>query len=317
MHWDRDRLLMDLGKFSFRAKPLIKGEITHYYDFYDMKFYQEFDGLEQRVGWLDTGEFRLVMQSFKPVDAKATVFIFHGYFDHAGIYHHLIRFLLKHNFAVVIYDMPGHGLSSGKPTAITTFQQYQDSMNACLKVCKNQMPLPYHCVGQSTGGAVIVDRLKNGEPSELVFDKVVLMSPLVRPKGWKSIIRMHNLVKPFFKVWYRNFSKNSEDVSFLQFLKKHDPLQSKWLSVDWISALREWVPTIEEGDALKRKILIIQGTNDNTVDWEHNLEVLKRLFSEVKIAYVDGAQHHLVNESLAKRQSVFTAMLSELDAQPI
>jgi len=45
--------------------------------------------------------------------------------------------------------------------------------------------------------------------------------------------------------------------------------------------------------------------------------VLKRLFSEVKIAYVDGAQHHLVNESLAKRQSVFTAMLSELDAQSI
>ena len=313
MHWDRDRLLMDLSKFSFKTKPLVKGEITHYYDFYDMNFYKEFDQLEQRVGWLDTGEFRLVMQSFKPIDAKATVFIFHGYFDHAGIYHHLIRFLLKHHYAVVIYDMPGHGLSSGKPTSITTFQQYQDSMNACLASCKNQMPLPYHCVGQSTGGAVIVDRLKNGEPSELVFDKVVLLSPLVRPKGWKSIIKMHNAVKPFFKVWYRSFSKNSEDVSFLQFLKKHDPLQSKWLSVDWISALREWIPTIENGKGLKRKILIIQGTNDNTVDWKHNLNVLKKLFGEVKITYVDGAQHHLVNESLAKRESVFTAMLSEFD----
>tara|TARA_R110001592_G_scaffold91754_3_gene268229 strand:- start:17244 stop:18191 length:948 start_codon:yes stop_codon:yes gene_type:complete len=313
MHWDRDRLLMDLNKFSFRAKPVVKGEIIHYYDFYDMNFYHQFDGLEQRVGWIETGEFRLVMQSFKPENAKATVFIFHGYFDHAGIYHHLIRFLLKHDFAVVVYDMPGHGLSSGKPTSITTFQQYQDAMNNCLDVCKNNLPLPYHCVGQSTGSAVIVDRLKNGEQSEQVFDKIVLLSPLVRPKGWRSIVRIHSVIKPFVKVWFRKFSKNSEDVSFLRFLREHDPLQSKWLSVDWISALKEWIPTIEDGDCINRKVLIIQGTGDNTVDWKHNIDVLKRLFSEVKISYVADAQHHLVNESLAKREAVFKEMLAEIE----
>jgi lysophospholipase len=313
MIWDRDRLLMDLSRFSFRSKPVVKGEIVHYYDFYEMNFYQQYEGLEQRVGWIDTGEFRLVMQTFKPVDAKATVFLFHGYFDHAGIYHHLIRSLLKNNFAVVIYDMPGHGLSSGKPTAITTFQQYQDSMNACLAECKNNLPLPYHCVGQSTGGAVIVDRLKNGEPEEQVFDKVVLLSPLVRPKAWDSIVKLHSVVKPFFRVWYRNFSQNSEDVKFLRFLKEHDPLQSKWLSIDWISALREWIPRIEAAESIKRKVLIIQGTADNTVDWRHNLDVLRHLFSEVKITYIEDAQHHLVNESLRKREAVFQAMLSELN----
>lgn len=313
MHWDRDRLLMDLGKFSFRAKPVVKGEIIQYYDFYDMNFYQEFEELEQRVGWIETGEFRLVMQSFKPKQAKATIFLFHGYFDHVGIYHHLIRFLLKQQFAVVIYDMPGHGLSSGRPTAITTFQQYQDAMNACLQVCRNNMPVPYHCIGQSTGSAVIIDRLKNGDASELVFDKVVLLSPLVRPRGWKSILRIHSAVKPFFKVWYRNFSKNSEDLSFLKFLKENDPLQSKWLSVEWVSALKEWIPTIESGDCIKRKVLIIQGTKDKTVDWKHNIDVLKRLFSEVKISYIENAQHHLVNESLAKRESVFKVVLTEID----
>lgn len=313
MIWDRDRLLMDLTKFSFRAKPAVKGEIIHYYDFYEMNFYQQFEGLEQRVGWIDTGEFRLVMQTFKPVQAKATVFLFHGYFDHAGIYHHLIRSLLKNHFAVVIYDMPGHGLSSGRPTAITTFQQYQDSMNACLKECKNNLPLPYHCVGQSTGGAVIVDRLMYGEPEEQVFDKVVLLSPLIRPKAWSSIVRLHSAVKPFFKVWYRNFSQNSEDVKFLRFLKEHDPLQSKWLSIDWISALREWIPKIEQAESVRRKVLIVQGTSDNTVDWQHNIEVIKHLFSEVKITYVSGAQHHLVNEALTKREAVFKAMLSELN----
>jgi lysophospholipase len=141
----------------------------------------------------------------------------------------------------------------------------------------------------------------------------VLLSPLVRPKAWESIVRLHSAVKPFLRVWYRNFSQNSEDVKFLRFLKEHDPLQSKWLSIDWISALREWIPKIEAADSIKRKILIIQGTSDNTVDWRHNLNVLRHLFSEVKITYIEGAQHHLVNESLSKREAVFRAMLSELN----
>lgn len=315
MNWDRDRLLMELGRFSFRSKAAVKGEIAHYYDFYGLTFYREFDELEQRVGWLDASDFRIVMQTFKPVDAQGTVFVFHGYFDHAGIYQHLIRFLLKSGYAVVVYDMPGHGLSSGKPASIQCFQQYQEAMNACLTVCKGNMPEPYHCVGQSTGGAVLVDRLVNTETHGEAFDKVVLLSPLVRPKAWQSITRLHSVIKPFVKVWYRSFSQNSEDVKFLQFLKEHDPLQSKWLAVDWISALRDWVPRIESAKKLKRKVLIIQGTDDKTVDWQHNINVLKRLFSEVKIAYIDEAQHHLVNESILKRQAVFDALLAEL--QPV
>ncbi len=312
MDWDRDRLLMDMKKFSFRSKAAVKGEITKYYEFYGLTFYREIEGLEQRLGWIETGEFRIAMQSFKPVNPVATVFVFHGYFDHAGIYQHLIRYLLKHNFAVVIYDMPGHGLSSGKPTSITSFVQYQEALSACLDVCEGHLPLPYHCVGQSTGGAVLVDRLLHSTLYGDNFDKVVLLSPLVRPRGWKSITRLHSAVSPFLKVWARKFSQNSEDVKFLKFLKESDPMQSKWLAVDWIGALKDWVPRIEHGKKIKRKVLIIQGTGDMTVDWPHNMGVLKRLFSEVKIVYVEKAQHHLVNESVVKRQMVFDAMLSEI-----
>ena len=313
MTWDRDRLLMDLNKFSFRAKPAIKGEITKYYDFYGMNFGADFDGLEQRVGWLDTHDFRIVLQTFKPKHAKATVFIFHGYFDHAGIYHHLIRFLLQSGYAVVIYDMPGHGLSSGQPAAIKSFQQYQEAMSVCLDLCKGKLPQPYHCVGQSTGGAVLIDRLINEGVDNVVFDKIVLLAPLVRPKGWKSIGRMHRVIKPFFKIWHRSFSINSSDLEFVKFLKEYDPLQSKWMAVEWISALKEWVPQIEASKPSQRKLLIIQGTNDTTVAWKHNIKVIKGLFLETKIAYIEDGRHHLVNESKEKRAAVFKVLMTELE----
>jgi len=314
MTWDRDRLLMDLSKFSFRSKAKIKDEVIKYYDFYGMNFFSEFEGLEQRVGWVDTKDFRIVLQTFIPTNAKATVFIFHGYFDHVGIYQHLIRFLLQSGYAVVIYDMPGHGLSSGQPAAIQSFEQYQEAMSSCLAVCKGHVTRPYHCVGQSTGGAVLIDRMiKEGEENK-TFDKVVLLAPLIRPKGWESIGLIHTAIKPFFKIWHRSFSTNSSDLSFVKFLKEHDPLQSKWMAVDWISALKEWIPKIENGDQLQKKLLIIQGTSDGTVEWRHNIEVLKRLFQEIKIAYIEDGKHHLVNESLDKRSAVFNVLLTELDA---
>lgn len=313
MNWDRDRLLMDLNKFSFRAKPKIKDEILKYYEFYGMNFWAEFEGLEQRSGWVDTKDFRIVLQTFTPQSAKATVFIFHGYYDHVGIYKHLVRFLLASGYAVAIYDMPGHGLSSGAPAAIQSFEQYQDAMNACLDVCKGNMVQPYHCVGQSTGAAVLVDRLIKNGVDHVTFDKVVMLAPLIRPKGWESIGYIHSAIKPFFKLWHRSFSTNSSDLSFVKFLKEHDPLQSKWLAVEWISALKEWVPKIENGQHIQKKILIIQGTSDGTVEWRHNIKVLKHLFREVKIAYIESGRHHLVNESINKRNAVFKTLLSEFE----
>jgi len=314
---------MELPKFSFRKKPKIGGEIAKYHDYYGTHFTQRFAGLEQRIGWVDTNDFRIVLQTFVPSNVKATVFLFHGYFDHAGIYKHLIRFLIKSGFAVAIYDMPGHGLSSGTPAAISSFQQYQDAMDACLTVCKNYMVEPFHAIGQSTGAAVLIDRLMNsGVGRDAIdntcpfdsdpFDKVVLLAPLVRPVGWQSIRRLHSLLKPFLKVWFRSFSQNSSDVRFVTFLKEHDPLQSKWLAVDWVGALKDWVPRIESGKKLQRKILVVQGDADKTVDWEHNIKVLKRLFKELKIAHIEGARHQLVNESQGKRQAVFDAIVSEL-----
>ncbi|MFT7184973.1 MAG: alpha-beta hydrolase superfamily lysophospholipase [Pseudohongiellaceae bacterium] len=313
MNWDRDRLLMDLNKFSFRAKPKIKGEISKYYKFYGMRFSSEFEGLDQRAGWVETKDFRIVLQTFIPKNAKATVFIFHGYYDHVGIYQHLIGFLLGSGYAVVIYDMPGHGLSSGTPAAIQSFEQYQDAMSSCLAVCNGHLTRPYHCVGQSTGGAVLIDRLVKKGVENTTFDKVVLLAPLIRPKGWECIGLIHAAIKPFFKIWHRPFSTNSSDLGFVKFLKEHDPLQSKWLAVEWISALKEWVPKIENDHYLQKKILIIQGTSDGTVEWRHNIKVIKRLFREVKIAYIEGGRHHLVNESLDKRSAVFKLLLTEFD----
>lgn len=102
------------------------------------------------------------------------------------------------------------------------------------------------------------------------------------------------------------FRDNSSDHDFLLFLREEDPLQSKVLSVDWVAALREWIPRIEAADPVDMPVTIIQGERDGTVDWRHNLVVLSRKFNPSDVFYMKNAEHHLVNEDPATRERIFT-----------
>ena len=313
MNWDRDKLLLELSRFSFEHSSVESDELKKYQSFYGMDFRQEIAGLEQRIGWVRNDDYHIVLQSFHPPVSDATVFLFHGYFDHAGLYSHLIRHLLMQEYTVVIYDLPGHGLSSGSRAVIDSFQQYQNVLNTCLSMCEAKLPKPFHAIGQSTGGAVLIDRLLHEEGE--TFDKVILLAPLIRPRSWTQVRLLHLILSPFKTVLKRSFSRNSDDSQFLEFLKKQDPLQSKWLSVIWVGALKDWIPRIESAATRSRKVLVIQGKADFTVGWRTNTPVIRRLFSNVKIAWLETGRHHLVNESADKRRQVFALIDSELSGR--
>jgi lysophospholipase len=313
MNWDRDKLLLELSRFSFTEPSLESEELKKYQSFYGMDFRQDIPGLEQRIGWVRNDDYHIVLQTFQPPGSVATVFLFHGYFDHAGLYSHLIRHLLRQSYTVVIYDLPGHGLSSGPRAVIDSFQQYQKVLTTCLSMCEEVLPKPFHAIGQSTGGAVLIDRLLHEERE--TFDKVVLLAPLIRPRAWLQVRLLHRLLRPFKSVMKRSFSRNSDDRQFLEFLKRGDPMQSKWLSVTWVGALNEWIPRIESAARRPRKLLVIQGKADFTVGWRTNIPAIRRLFSNVKIAWLETGRHHLVNEANIKRKQVFALIDSELSGR--
>lgn len=310
MSWDRDRLLMELEPYN-HDKEVSSPLVDAYLEFYGLNHIKQ-EGVKHRLGWLRSGNFHVVLQTFECQKPKGTVFILHGYFDHAALYHHLITYLLHHGFSVAIYDLPGHGLSSGRPAAISDFSEYQDVLNKVVSTLQSSVAQPFYAVGQSTGGAVLIDHMS--QPGhETFFKSVTLLAPLVRPAGWAAAKLLHRAVSPFATLWKRSFKVNSSDDRFVEFLKKLDPMQSKYLSVDWVGALKKWVPMIEGRPVKKKRLLVVQGDADATVDWRHNLGVVKRLFEEVSVVHIQGGHHHLVNESESVRQHVFNAILREFD----
>lgn len=261
------------------------------------------------VGYVDAQGFRLWTQIWSPPEPVGTAFVVHGYFDHLGLYRHLLERLLECHWRVVLWDLPGHGLSSGARASIQDFADYGGCLEALQAHLEQEelAPRPWLGVGQSTGAAILAtDALARGEDSQ--WAGLALLAPLVRPWGWRQASWLHLLAGPFLSSVPRKFRPNSTDEEFAAFLRDRDPLQADRVAVDWVSAMRRWMPRLLALPPNPVPTLILQGEQDLTVDWEWNLGVLAHKFPNAEIHRHPEARHHLVNEAEPIRRALFETL---------
>ena len=295
---------------SLRAslQPLAAGqplssEGLAYQRFYGLDFPHRPAPVKRQLGRFSAGGYDLVSQVWWPDAAPvATLFLIHGFYDHMGLYRHVVEWGLNRGFVVIACDLPGHGLSSGERASIDDFAQYQATLQGLFIEAQSlQLPQPWHLCGQSTGGAIVLDHLLHYGEQSPAQGQAILLSPLVRPRDWGWSKFSYYLLRPFVKGIARRFSENSNDPDFLPFLQA-DPLQPVRLPTAWVGALARWIPRIEGASPSTRLPLVIQGQDDKTVDWQHNLEVLKAKFNQPQVLLLPGARHHLANETAEIRE---------------
>ncbi|AXS82684.1 MULTISPECIES: alpha/beta hydrolase [Marinobacter] len=312
--WDRHSLLDRLEPFDPAHSRELREEMVAYCRFYGLDLWVEHPEVNYHQGYIKAGGHEVMVHYFRLPDAKpgrGTVFILHGYFDHVGLYSQLIERCIGAGFDVLAYDQPGHGLSSGTPAAIDSFLEYQGVLADVLARARGKVREPWFAVGQSTGGAILIDYLLSNQHDQASSDfrNVVLLAPLIRPMGWLGAKTLHSLVKPFISRWRRVFAENSGNTRFLRFLREHDPLQARAVHVDWVSALRRWVPHIESARPVDFPVTVVQGEKDLTVDWQHNLRIIRNKFSSVEELRIPDGRHHLVNEAQDLQATVFNTII--------
>lgn len=308
--WRRDTVIDHISPFRSGHAERPEGDLGAYCRFYGLDLWIEHPDVLYTVGFLRSGSHHIATQHYRRPQSQGTIFVLHGYFDHAGLFSQLIDHCLHAGFDVVIYDQPGHGLSSGAPAAITDFSEYQHVLADIMDAVATHAPGPWLAVGQSTGGGVLVDYLLQAIPSGTCrLAHVVLLAPLIRPTGWIGIKMLHSIARPFVKSWGRMFSENSGNKRFLYFLREQDPLQARAVHGDWISALRRWVPRMEAAAPVVFPVTVVQGEKDMTVDWRHNLRIIHNKFSPVSEHLLPGARHHLVNDAPTLQAIVFNTII--------
>lgn len=289
---------------SVMASVLARPEVKAYLDYYHINFAEEL-GVQQGIGALDLAGFRIAVQFYMPQKPRGTLVIVHGYYDHTGVFGRAVRFGLEQNLTVLIFDLPGHGLSSGDRVAIKSFDEYADVLAGVIQKAQPFLPLPYYALGQSTGAATLLNFLWRYPRQTLMFKRIALCAPLLLPRGWAIGRIVYSLVRPFRSRVPRGYSRSSHDDEFLTFLNERDPLQEKSLSVAWVGAMKDWNRQFNRFTPRKTPLLILQGTDDLTVDWRHNLPVIQSKLPHAQIDYIQDAGHQLVNESDSYRIPLF------------
>lgn len=304
------RLAGELPPLHFVAEednrwPL-EADPQSYLNYYRINFAREFPQVVHGFGRVDSGDFRVATHYWLPPDPKGTVVIVHGYYDHVGVYRHPIELALKQGYAVLAFDLPGHGLSSGMVASIDSFDLYADVLADLLQRSGELLPQHRFALGQSMGGAVLLNYCWRYSPED--FQKIALCAPLILPRGWRSGRMLYRLLKGFVSHVPRRFTPSSHDPEFADFIARRDPLQAQYLSVVWITAMKAWAEGFRHFEPLDKAMLIVQGTGDRTVEWRYNLEQLREKVPHAEVKLIEDAGHHLVNESTEYRAQVFTCI---------
>ena len=267
-------------------------ELQLFCEFYGLDFATRLPAVEHVTGLVYSGEYTLAVHHWRQPDATANLLLLHGYFDHTGVFSKLIEWGLLHRYNVLIFDLPGHGLSSGESAVIDDFSDYSRAIADVLRAVS--LPsLPLWAMAQSTGCAALVDYASK---YPWPFAASVLLAPLIRPVRWKRVKAACLLLNNIVDSLPRKFSPNSSDLEFQRFLTS-DPLQSQRISLRWVSALQRWLSQLRYRDLGVGPALIIQGEDDATVDWRYNVGVIRQLFPASEVVYLSEAGHQLANET--------------------
>jgi alpha-beta hydrolase superfamily lysophospholipase len=291
-----------------QAECLPFGIHSNYIEAYRSYYQLSFSDCNHDYGYVEAGVYQLFVQKFTPISPIGTILLIHGYLDHAGSLNRTIQFLVEHQYQVICYDLPGHGLSSGERATINQFEDYIESLQAIydkvLRECSNQPILVAHSTGAMIG-LVFAERRKES------FTKIALIAPLFRPHLWNVSKIGLFITKPFTSKIKRVFQRNSSDHKYLSFTKK-DPLQEKQLPISWLYALQSWLRTNKSKESVNTSFLMIQGDLDQTVDMKYGLKRVLSLYPKSKVILMENGHHQLLNEGPIVRNQTFSILLKYL-----
>ena len=277
-----------------------EGAVADYCRYYHLDFEHEFYGLHHACGYVDVADYQVLTHVFIPLAAKGTVWVVHGYLEHSGLYRHILPQLFRQGFAVLIYDLPGHGLSSGVRASIGSFAEYQVILRHLLHSFQNELPTPWLGLGQSTGGAILMDYALSScaQHQKPAFERLFLLAPLVYPARmqWLQMQTVFWVFKSLRSGLPRAFRQNTSNLEFWRFMREEDPLQARWLPLSWLLALKEWAAYIHRLPACSVPVWVVQGGQDRTVNGIYNVSFIRKNLNLVKMLLLKNASHQLANE---------------------
>ena len=101
----------------------------------------------------------------------------------------------------------------------------------------------------------------------------------------------------------------------MDFLKSDDPLQTRITPTRWALSMAEWIKTFLSFPEFKKRLTIIQGDDDQTVDFKFNIPAICEKFPNSSLIMIKEGRHQLLNESPEFREKIFAHVSTWLNGE--
>ena len=131
------------------------------------------------IGSINTNDGALYSEAFVPTNPRGAILITHGYAEHCGRYREVANLLHDAGWAVLTYDVRGHGKSPGPRGYVDRFTTYIADLEAAKTQARALAPQgPFILLGHSNGGLITLAALVAGSTA----DAAVISSPFLALK---------------------------------------------------------------------------------------------------------------------------------------
>ncbi len=235
---------------------------------------------------------------------KAAVLIVHGLGEHSGRWAHVAEFFTAHDYAVMSFDLRGHGKSEGVRGDAVSFDQVCAEIDEMAHKMKVSFPkLPLFIYGHSLGGALALYYGFRTHPAVagIVASAPGLAAAKPIPRSTEILGQVMKRLAPTFQI------ENGLDLSGLsrdeEVIRKYkaDPLVHTKISARFGIDLIEKGKWILAQDTFPVPLLLIQGSADRVVSPAPNLAFAKRLKGDVTLRVFEGFYHEPHNEPEQKQ----------------
>jgi len=231
---------------------------------------------------------------------KGLILITHGMGEHANRYGHMANFFSNEGFAVMAFDIRGHGCSEGKRGHAPGYDYLMDDLDRVyLKVKTDYPSLPIFLFGHSMGGNLVLNFLLRKQKE---LNGAIVTGPYLRlgfePPKWKIILAKlsANIWPSLSQPTELELDALSRNQDVIHKYEDDELVHDRITSAFFVNVHFAGQYAISHANEIKTPLLIMHGEDDRLTSPEGSKEFASNANSNVHLKLWKGLYHELHNE---------------------
>ena len=246
---------------------------------------------------------------------KAAIMLVHGHGEHVNRYDHVAAALTEKGYAMLGFDLRGHGKSAGRRGHAPSYEGLLDDIASFSEQTELRYAgLPRFLYGHSMGGNLVLNYVLRRKPDlrGVIATGAWLKTAFEPPAVQVSLAKIMNNIAPGFS---QHSKLDAAGLSHDQALVKayqSDPLVHDMISARlFLSVYESGLWALEHAAEFSLPLLLMHGGADPIISAQACRDFASKAGDNVTLKIWDGLYHEIHNE--LEKAEVFATMLDWLD----